>query len=115
MTSEQYSLSLKLKLKLQLILFISYQLHIQLTRQRILKTAFLEYREGEINFPPTFKFIPGTQEWDTSSTPAWCGRVLYKGQDVELLEYRSQKMVVKAEHKPISCVLSINVSVSIHS
>jgi phosphatidylinositol-bisphosphatase len=37
----------------------------QLYRQVQAKKVFLGYKEGEIQFNPTYKYDPGTDKWDT--------------------------------------------------
>lgn len=37
----------------------------QLNRQRHQKNVFDGYREGLITFKPTYKYDPGTDEWDS--------------------------------------------------
>ncbi|XP_035898658.1 inositol polyphosphate 5-phosphatase OCRL-like [Anopheles stephensi] len=76
------------------------QLYVEKRRNRI----FRDYKEGKIIFPPTYKYNPGTDEWDSSEksrTPAWCDRILWKGQRIELLRYRSVMQLRKSDHKPV--------------
>jgi hypothetical protein len=43
--------------------------------------VFSGYTEAAIAFPPTFKYDPGTSNYDTSAkrrTPAWTDRILVK-------------------------------------
>jgi phosphatidylinositol-bisphosphatase len=42
----------------------------QLLQQKKLEKVFNGYTEGKINFLPTFKFNPGTSDWDTSEKVA---------------------------------------------
>ena len=37
----------------------------QLTTQMVYKKAFLDYSEADIAFSPTYKYDPGTDEWDS--------------------------------------------------
>ena len=51
------------------------------------KDEFLQYRvkdevlktfaEGKINFAPTYKYMCGTNNYDTKRIPAWSDRVLW--------------------------------------
>ena len=55
----------------------------QLTRVKSRGEAFVGWREGPLDFPPTYKFDPGTDTYDSSSkqrVPAWTDRVLHKCQ-----------------------------------
>uniref|UniRef100_A0A182MYE0 Rho-GAP domain-containing protein n=1 Tax=Anopheles dirus TaxID=7168 RepID=A0A182MYE0_9DIPT len=76
------------------------QLYVEKRKNRI----FRDYKEGKIIFPPTYKYNPGTDEWDSSEksrTPAWCDRILWKGQRMELLRYNSVMQLRKSDHKPV--------------
>ncbi|XP_035786596.1 inositol polyphosphate 5-phosphatase OCRL-like [Anopheles albimanus] len=76
------------------------QLYVEKRRARI----FRDYKEGKILFPPTYKYNPGTDEWDSSEksrAPAWCDRILWKGQWIELLRYDSVMQLRKSDHKPV--------------
>ena len=46
-----------------------------------LDLAFNGFQEAAIHFPPTFKFDPGTNDYDSSSkqrVPSYTDRILYK-------------------------------------
>nr|XP_022916471.1 72 kDa inositol polyphosphate 5-phosphatase isoform X2 [Onthophagus taurus] len=86
--------------------------------------AFRGFSEAQITFPPTYKYDPGTQNFDTSSkqrTPAYTDRILYKhrhsrrlsGQPetppIECLVYDSVPSIVTSDHKPVWGVFRAHV------
>ena len=63
----------------------------QFKQQRHQRNVFNGYTEHEITFPPTYKFDPGTDDWDASEkarAPAWTDRILWKGQHIKQTSYR---------------------------
>lgn len=90
--------------------------------------AFKGFREAKITFPPTYKYDPGTQRFDTSSkqrAPAYTDRILYKFKPmptttvhrrtssilgtksshppspVKCLAYDSVQSIITSDHKPV--------------
>lgn len=88
--------------------------------------ALKDFREAKITFPPTYKFDPGTQRFDTSSkqrAPAYTDRILYKyrnpwsaalrrgsgvltsthtvSSSIECIAYDSVPSIVTSDHKPV--------------
>ncbi|XP_058830264.1 inositol polyphosphate 5-phosphatase E [Topomyia yanbarensis] len=90
--------------------------------------AFKGFREAKITFPPTYKYDPGTQRFDTSSkqrAPAYTDRILYKFKPlpvttvqrrissvaggkfthpplpVKCLAYDSVQSITTSDHKPV--------------
>ncbi|KAJ3447245.1 type ii inositol 145-trisphosphate 5-phosphatase [Anaeramoeba flamelloides] len=80
----------------------------QLKEQMKFGFVFNGFSEAKINFPPTYKFDPGTtKQYDTSEkkrTPAWTDRILWKStkkDQVVPLIYTCYEDLVKSDHKPV--------------
>ncbi|XP_045771661.1 inositol polyphosphate 5-phosphatase E-like [Maniola jurtina] len=94
--------------------------------------AFRDFREAPITFPPTYKYDPGSQQFDTSSkqrAPAYTDRILYKARSMganstsafaglrrmtsaptpsglKCIAYNSVQSVVTSDHKPVWALFS---------
>lgn len=87
----------------------------QLRSQKKINRVFVNYKEGAIEFLPTFKYDPGTDVWDTSEknrTPAWCDRILWKGSNCDQLFYESLQEVISSDHKPVRSMFSVELEKS---
>jgi len=80
-----------------------------LYRQIQNKAAFDKLSEGALKFAPTYKYDVGTNTYDTSEkmrTPAWCDRILYRGDNINQIDYRRHEMLT-SDHKPVTSFLYI--------
>lgn len=84
----------------------SLLVHDQLAHERKARRAFADFDEAPIAFPPSYKYDPGTDIFDTSEkrrTPSWCDRVLWrKGDFVQPHHYRTHMDLKRSDHKPVS-------------
>ncbi|CAL1357876.1 unnamed protein product [Linum trigynum] len=82
--------------------------------------AFEGWREGNLEFAPTYKYSEsncdrysgsfGGRSGEKQRTPAWCDRILWWGEGVKQLSYfRSESMF--SDHRPVSALFSMEVEV----
>lgn len=81
--------------------------------------AFSELVERLPQFPPTFKFVPDSNDYDMKRRPAWCDRILYKAKNkilknvslhLEQISYKSHPSYSISDHKPVSSEFTLIVS-----
>lgn len=87
----------------------------QLKMSREKGKAFGGFNEGDLTFPPTYKFDIGTNNYDTSKKsriPSWTDRVLWRdggAGDVSLLKYDSVGDVRTSDHKPVCASFQVRL------
>lgn len=87
----------------------------QLAVQQQLRMAFEGFEEGALDFPPTFKFDAGTDNYDTSEkqrAPAYTDRIIYLASPlcpIAVERYDSHPAVLLSDHKPVSATLRLPV------
>ena len=75
--------------------------------------AFPHYSESMPNFLPTYKYDPGTDTYDTSEKariPAWCDRILTKGDNLRQLHYDSAPLKF-SDHRPVWGLFQCQINV----
>ncbi|KAG0478464.1 hypothetical protein HPP92_013183 [Vanilla planifolia] len=92
--------------------------------------VFQGMREGQIKFPPTYKFEKhqaGLSAYDSSEKkriPAWCDRILYRdSRSISVAEcslecpvvstisvYEACMDVTDSDHKPVRCVFNLEIA-----
>ncbi len=90
----------------------------QLNRERAKGNVFQRFSEGELNFGPTYKFQPGTGEYDRRPekkirAPAWCDRILWRAHTTSLdavtqLAY-SRAELFPSDHLPVMASFICNI------
>jgi len=88
--------------------------HDQLTVAKKERKAFVDYTEGLITFPPTYKYNKGSGYFNLSEplhkrSPAYTDRVLYKNSGrttVNLVEY-SMGAFTDSDHRPVTAIFEI--------
>lgn len=80
--------------------------------------AFQNLQERLPQFPPTFKFEHGSNDYDMKRRPAWTDRILYAMKEnnyrnvkltVEQTSYKSHPSYNISDHKPVSSEFTIKV------
>eukprot|EP00048_Salpingoeca_helianthica_P022785 m.20360 g.20360 ORF g.20360 m.20360 type:complete len:907 (+) comp7810_c0_seq1:39-2759(+) len=95
----------------------------QLQEQKRLRLAFVGFEEGPITFAPTYKYDPGTSDFDSSEkmrTPAYCDRIMHykkrvregvRCDEVSLQHYISVMDCKVSDHKPVRALYLVQLKV----
>ncbi|CAH1122568.1 unnamed protein product [Ceutorhynchus assimilis] len=86
----------------------------QLNQQKERGRVLVNYIEGDITFPPTYKFDLNSDTYDTSEKarpPAWTDRILWRGRGIHQVSYRSHMDIKMSDHKPVSSLFMSEISV----
>ncbi|KAI9259046.1 Endonuclease/exonuclease/phosphatase [Sporodiniella umbellata] len=90
----------------------------QLSIEQRAGRTFPMFSEGQITFPPTYKYDPGTHHYDTSEkrrAPSWTDRVLWKkerataGTHLQLIDYDHCPVLTVSDHKPVRALMTLRV------
>ncbi|KAF8693943.1 hypothetical protein HU200_038588 [Digitaria exilis] len=88
----------------------------QLTKELISGSTFEGWKEGQINFPPTYKYERNSSRYvgeirneaEKTRSPAWCDRILWLGKGTKQLSYWSSGLRL-SDHRPVSAVFLVEV------
>eukprot|EP01135_Chromosphaera_perkinsii_P010282 Nk52_evm24s2085 gene=Nk52_evmTU24s2085 len=85
----------------------------QLNVERGNERVFCDFNEPKIDFPPTYKFERGINEYESKQgrIPSWCDRVLFSHWpelEVNVKEYNYVPSVTSSDHRPVYAVFDIN-------
>ena len=94
----------------------NFRVHDQLLKEMKFNRGFRlrSFQEGPIDFIPTYKYDPRTNEFDTSPKkriPAWCDRILWRvlnNSRAVQTQYRRWEANI-SDHRPISAVFDLTV------
>ncbi|TQE14095.1 hypothetical protein C1H46_000014 [Malus baccata] len=90
----------------------------QLNMEREAGRVFNGFKEGQIFFAPTYKYSHNSDSYAGETTkskkkrrtPAWCDRILWRGDGFEQLSYiRGESRF--SDHRPVCAVFSVEVNV----
>ncbi|XP_019059697.1 PREDICTED: type I inositol polyphosphate 5-phosphatase 5 [Tarenaya hassleriana] len=90
----------------------------QLNIEREAGRVFSGFREGQILFAPTYKYSHDSDSYAGETTkskkkrrtPAWCDRILWRGNGIEQLSYiRGESRF--SDHRPVCAVFAVEVKV----
>ncbi|XP_044503255.1 type I inositol polyphosphate 5-phosphatase 2-like isoform X2 [Mangifera indica] len=93
----------------------------QLSKELCSGHVFDGWKEGVINFPPTYKYEinrdryigESPKEGEKRRTPAWCDRILWLGKRIKQLSYKRSDIRL-SDHRPVSSMFLVEVEVLDH-
>eukprot|EP01103_Thecamoeba_quadrilineata_P015720 TRINITY_DN5053_c0_g2_i1.p1 TRINITY_DN5053_c0_g2~~TRINITY_DN5053_c0_g2_i1.p1 ORF type:complete len:949 (-),score=163.09 TRINITY_DN5053_c0_g2_i1:150-2996(-) len=85
----------------------------QLARERGVGAAFVDFEEGPLLFPPTYRYARGTRTYDEERIPAWCDRILWKSLPnttrLKQLSYGCTDKIMTSDHIPVYSTFEVKV------
>ncbi|XP_022133796.1 type IV inositol polyphosphate 5-phosphatase 3 isoform X2 [Momordica charantia] len=88
----------------------------QLSREFKKGRAFDGWTEGNLSFPPTYKYENNSEKYYGEDpkvgrrTPAWCDRILSYGKGLKLCSYRRTEIKF-SDHRPVTATYTAEVEV----
>lgn len=87
-------------------------LYDQLYTKKSLNLKLMELEELPVKFPPTYKYLINTNEYDLKDkrVPSWCDRILFnRSAKVKGLVYDHVDMFRESDHKPIYGLYQVKI------
>ena len=90
----------------------------QLKIQQAAGNTFVHYVEGDITFPPTYKYDLFSDDYDTSEkcrAPAWTDRVLFRkrrdphGTNPGKFVYYGRAELKQSDHRPVMAFIDVDI------
>uniref|UniRef100_A0A7S3JQC5 Inositol polyphosphate-related phosphatase domain-containing protein n=1 Tax=Aureoumbra lagunensis TaxID=44058 RepID=A0A7S3JQC5_9STRA len=84
----------------------------ELTQQIQAEASFTGFIEPPISFPPTYKFDPGTTQYDTSKkrrVPSWTDRILFSPDGIAPYEYNYIPSVTTSDHRVVYAKFTVMI------
>ncbi|GAB4834684.1 hypothetical protein Ancab_032947 [Ancistrocladus abbreviatus] len=92
----------------------------QLVKELCSGRVFDGWKEGLINFPPTYKYEINSDRYagddpkgENKRSPAWCDRIIWFGKGIKQHFYRRAELKL-SDHRPVTSMFSIDVEVLDH-
>ena len=86
----------------------------QLAQQEHLYCTQYNFRFATPAFPPTYKYDPGTWDYDTSEkrrVPSWTDRVMWRSKaGVELKSFTQAENMLSSDHRAVAATFDVKVS-----
>ena len=80
---------------------------------RIANDKLFLFEEGEFDFPPTYKLVPGQEGvYHKERRPGWCDRILFRyneGVQINQTKYISLPKITYSDHSPIFSLFDIKI------
>jgi len=85
----------------------------QLNQARAAHEVFRGFIEGEVTFPPTYKFDHHSDTYDSSKKrriPSYTDRILWKASSaIQLLQYGSVNEIKTSDHRPVFATFKVKI------
>ncbi|KAI3734149.1 hypothetical protein L6452_13612 [Arctium lappa] len=85
-------------------------------KTELMDGQFGAWHEGIINFAPTYKYLPDSDEYfgkdqETKRAPAWCDRIIWSGEELKQIMYTRTESKL-SDHRPVKAIFSTQVKAS---